>query len=202
MIDALAAGRHVVIEFGQHNNSLAYMLVANIITRRIHRRWVDQTNRFLESQNPADRPKQLMITIEEAHKFLNPATAKQTIFGTIARELRKYSVTLLVVDQRPSSIDNEVMSQLGTRITALLNDEKDIDAVFTGVSGGQRAQGGAGDPGQQAAGPGAWPCRAHAGGDPHPPLRRGVLRGGGAARAARGPAGDLRAGPIRPGGGR
>jgi DNA helicase HerA-like ATPase len=77
-----------------------------------------------------------MITIEEAHKFLNPATAKQTIFGTIARELRKYSVTLLVVDQRPSSIDNEVMSQLGTRITALLNDEKDIDAVFTGVSGG------------------------------------------------------------------
>jgi DNA helicase HerA-like ATPase len=27
------------------------------------------------------------------------------------------------------------MSQLGSRITALLNDEKDIDAVFTGVSG-------------------------------------------------------------------
>ena len=29
------------------------------------------------------------------------------------------------------------MSQIGTRITALLNDEKDIDAIFTGVSGGQ-----------------------------------------------------------------
>jgi DNA helicase HerA-like ATPase len=28
------------------------------------------------------------------------------------------------------------MSQIGTRITALLNDEKDIDAIFTGVSGG------------------------------------------------------------------
>jgi hypothetical protein len=40
-----------------------------------------------------------------------------------------------VVDQRPSSIDAEVMSQIGTRITALLNDEKDIDAVFSGVSG-------------------------------------------------------------------
>jgi DNA helicase HerA-like ATPase len=49
--------------------------------------------------------------------------------------MRKYSVTLLVVDQRPSSIDSDVMSQLGSRITALLNDEKDIDAVFTGVSG-------------------------------------------------------------------
>ncbi|MEI7769328.1 MAG: ATP-binding protein [Chloroflexales bacterium] len=136
MIDALAAGRHVVLEFGQHSNSLVYMLVANIITRRIYRRWVDQTEKFIHSKNNADKPRPLMITIEEAHKFLNPATAKQTIFGTIARELRKYSVTLLVVDQRPSSIDNEVMSQLGTRITALLNDEKDIDAVFTGVSGG------------------------------------------------------------------
>ncbi|NTW02330.1 MAG: ATP-binding protein [Oscillochloris sp.] len=136
MIDALAAGRHVVLEFGQHSNSLAYMLVANIITRRIYRRWVSQTERFIHSKNSADKPRPLMITIEEAHKFLNPATARQTIFGTIARELRKYSVTLLVVDQRPSSIDNEVMSQLGTRITALLNDDKDIDAVFTGVSGG------------------------------------------------------------------
>ncbi len=26
---------------------------------------------------------------------------------------------------------------MGTRIAALLNDEKDIDAIFTGVSGGQ-----------------------------------------------------------------
>lgn len=135
MIDALAAGNHVVLEFGRHDSTLAYMLVANIITRRIHRRWIEQTERFLQSKNSLDQPRQLMITIEEAHKFLNPTTAKQTIFGRIAREMRKYSVTLLVVDQRPSSIDAEVMSQLGTRITALLNDDKDIDAVFSGVSG-------------------------------------------------------------------
>ena len=29
------------------------------------------------------------------------------------------------------------MSQIGTRITALLNDEKDMEAMFSGVSGGQ-----------------------------------------------------------------
>jgi hypothetical protein len=29
------------------------------------------------------------------------------------------------------------MSQIGTRITCLLNDEKDIEAIFTGVSGAQ-----------------------------------------------------------------
>ena len=135
MIDALAAGKHVVLEFGQHNSTLAYMLVANVITRRIHQRWVEQTEKFLQSKRDADRPRPLVITVEEAHKFLNPQAARQTIFGTIARELRKYNVTLLIVDQRPSAIDNEVMSQLGSRITALLNDERDIDAVFTGVGG-------------------------------------------------------------------
>lgn len=135
MIDTLASGRHVVLEFGRYSDALSYMLTANIITRRIHRRWIEQTEAYLRSKQPNDKPRQLMITIEEAHKFLSASDSGQTIFGTIARELRKYSVTLLVVDQRPSSIASEVMSQLGTRVTALLNDDKDIDAVFTGVSG-------------------------------------------------------------------
>jgi DNA helicase HerA-like ATPase len=80
-------------------------------------------------------PPQLLITIEEAHKFLEPAIARQTIFGIIAREMRKYNVTLLIVDQRPSGIDEEVMSQIGTRVTALLDNERDINAVMNGVSG-------------------------------------------------------------------
>ena len=81
------------------------------------------------------KPKPLVITIEEAHKFLSPDIARQTIFGTIAREMRKYNVTLLVIDQRPSGIDEEVMSQLGTKITCLLDNERDIESVLTGVSG-------------------------------------------------------------------
>jgi uncharacterized protein len=135
ILDAIAAQKHVVIEFGSQSNLLSYMLATNIITRRIHHEYVRKAEKFLQTKNICDRPQQLMITIEEAHKFLAPMTAKQTIFGTIAREMRKYFVTLLVVDQRPSGIDNEVMSQIGTRITALLNDEKDIEAIFTGVAG-------------------------------------------------------------------
>jgi uncharacterized protein len=135
ILQSLEAGKNVVIEFGSQSNMLSYMLVTNMITRRIHEHYVKRADRFLQSKNPLDRPTPLMITIEEAHRFLDPGVVQSTIFGTIARELRKYFVTLLVVDQRPSGIDNEVMSQIGTRITALLNDEKDIDAIFTGVSG-------------------------------------------------------------------
>ena len=131
---ALANRQHVVLEFGRQNNLLAYMLAANVITRRIHREWTGKVE--AHKQNPkSPEPPQLMITIEEAHKFLNPRAASQTIFGTIARELRKYNVTLLVVDQRPSGIDDEVLSQIGTRITCALNDDKDIDATLAGVSG-------------------------------------------------------------------
>lgn len=137
ILKALDAGKHIVVEFGSQSNMLSYMLATNIISRRIHAAYVRKADRFLQSKNPSDRPRQLVITIEEAHRFLDSATVKQTIFGTIAREMRKYFVTLLVVDQRPSGIDPEVMSQVGTRITALLNDEKDIEAIFTGVSGGQ-----------------------------------------------------------------
>jgi DNA helicase HerA-like ATPase len=137
ILQSLDAGKNVVIEFGSQSNLLSYMLATNMIARRIHASYVKKSETFLQSKNPQDRPRQLVITIEEAHRFLDSKIVHQTIFGTIAREMRKYFVTLLIVDQRPSGIDNEVMSQVGTRITCLLNDEKDIDAIFTGVSGGQ-----------------------------------------------------------------
>lgn len=137
ILQSLEAGKHVVVEFGSQSNMLSYMLATNVMTRRIHGSYVRKAEVFLQTKNPNDRPRPLVITIEEAHRFLDPATVRQTIFGIIAREMRKYFVTLLVVDQRPSGIDNEVMSQIGTRITALLNDDKDIEAIFTGVSGGQ-----------------------------------------------------------------
>jgi DNA helicase HerA-like ATPase len=136
LIQDLAAGKNVIIEFGSQSNMLSYMLATNMITRRIHASYVKKADHFLQTKNPLDKPLQLVITIEEAHRFLDSSVVHQTIFGTIAREMRKYFVTLLVVDQRPSGIDNEVMSQIGTRVTCLLNDEKDIEAIFTGVSGG------------------------------------------------------------------
>jgi len=124
---------NVVLEFGNYRKPLQYMLVANILTRQIHGEYVKLTEAAMGDKGK--KPTPLVITIEEAHKFLSPHLAHQTTFGIIARELRKYNVTLLVVDQRPSGIDSEVLSQLGTRITCLLNDERDIDAVLTGISG-------------------------------------------------------------------
>lgn len=133
ILQTLKRGRNVVLEFGRHSSLDAYILVANILTRKIHESYVEETNLALAEGTP--RPRPLVITIEEAHKFLAPEIASKTIFGTIARELRKYSVTLLVVDQRPSEIEPEVMSQIGTRVTCLLDDDADVGAVLGGISG-------------------------------------------------------------------
>lgn len=133
ILEYLDRGINVVLEFGRYTDITSYILVANLLTRRIYAQYRERMEKAIGEDITPPHP--LVITLEEAHRFLNPGIANQTIFGTIAREMRKYNVTLLVIDQRPSGIDDEVMSQLGTKITCLLDNERDIDSVLSGVSG-------------------------------------------------------------------
>jgi DNA helicase HerA-like ATPase len=139
IIQALEAGQHIVLSFGKHEGDLDYLLVTNLLTRRIRQAWEKRTNDFRSQGEREPRP--LVIVLEEAHKLLNREMAAQTTFSTIAREMRKYYVTLLIVDQRPSQIYDEVMSQLGTRISGWLGDDDDIRAVLSGLAGREALRG-------------------------------------------------------------
>lgn len=136
IVQHLEGGRHVIIQFGRYDDLRDYMLVTNLLTRRIHEQY---TTKAMERRGNSSlaKARSLVVVLEEAHKFLSPSAARQSIFGTIAREMRKFDVSLMVVDQRPSQIDDEVMSQLATRISGLLTDEHDIAAVLSGT--GDRA---------------------------------------------------------------
>ena len=133
IIKHLEAGQHVVLTFGENEKDLDYLLVTNLLTRKIREAWEEKTNAFRSSGKGEPRP--LVIAVEEAHRLLNREMAAQTSFSQIAREMRKYYVTLLIIDQRPSQIYDEVMSQLGTRISGWLGDENDIAAVLSGLAG-------------------------------------------------------------------
>ena len=133
VIDSLENGIHVILSFGEYSNDLDYLLVTNLLTRKIRDRWKELTEDSYKDKGKQPRP--LVVVVEEAHKLLNRGMASQTIFSTIAREMRKYYVTLLIIDQRPSQIYDEVMSQLGTRISGSLGDEDDINAVLSGLPG-------------------------------------------------------------------
>jgi DNA helicase HerA-like ATPase len=139
IIKALEAGQHVILSFAKFETDLDYLLVSNLLTRKIREAWERRTNSFRSSGT--DEPRQLVIVLEEAHKLLNREMAGQTTFSTIAREMRKYYVTLLIVDQRPSQIYDEVMSQLGTRISGWLGDDDDIHAVLSGLAGREALRG-------------------------------------------------------------
>ena len=141
MIDNLDNGQHIVLSFGKHENDLDYLFVSNLLTRRIRDVWEHRTNNFRSGHQGAKEPRPLVIVVEEAHKLLNREMASQTTFSTIAREMRKYYVTLLIIDQRPSQIYDEVMSQLGTRVTGWLGDSDDIHAVLTGLAGREALRG-------------------------------------------------------------
>jgi energy-coupling factor transporter ATP-binding protein EcfA2 len=139
IIKHLEAGKDVVLSFGDYETDLDYLLVTNLLTRRIRDAWEKKTNEF--RAHGQQEPRHLIIAVEEAHKLLNRQMAAQTTFSTIAREMRKYYVTLLIIDQRPSQIYDEVMSQLGTRVSGWLGDEDDIHAVLSGLAGREALRG-------------------------------------------------------------
>ncbi len=135
IVNALENGISVIVSFDKYQNDLDYLFVANILTRKVREAWIKKSDAYLADKTKNPKPIQLVVAIEEAHKLLSREMASQTSFSVIAREMRKYSVTLLVIDQRPSQIDDEIMSQLGTRVSGWLGDEDDIKAVLSGLSG-------------------------------------------------------------------
>jgi len=135
IIRTLESGRHVVLSFGDYESDLDYLLISNLLTRKIREKWEEHTNQYRSHPEKTSEPRPLVIVVEEAHKLLNHEMAQQTAFSTIAREMRKYYVTLLIIDQRPSQIYDEVLSQLGTRISGWLGDDSDIQAVLSGLAG-------------------------------------------------------------------
>ncbi len=66
----------------------------------------------------------LLITLEEAHEFLDPNKSK-TVFSDIALTYRKYRVGLNAVTPRPSRITFDVFAELWTKIIMKTELKKD-----------------------------------------------------------------------------
>ena len=69
----------------------------------------------------------LLITLEEAHEFLDPEKSR-TIFSDIALTYRKYRVGLNAVTPRPSRINFDVFAELWTKV--IMKTELKKDRVY------------------------------------------------------------------------
>jgi uncharacterized protein len=131
ILSTLQSGKSVILSFADHESDLDYALVSNLISRVLSEAWTNAAGIYRSTHE--NEPRRLVMVLEESHKFLGKDS--ESAFGRIAREMRKSSVTILVIDQRPSQIWDEVMSQIPTRICGWLGDDEDISAILTGLPG-------------------------------------------------------------------
>ena len=93
------------------------------------------------SRTEAQRP--LLLVCEEAHRYVpkdetTGGQAVRKILERIAKEGRKYGVSLGLITQRPSDLAEGVLSQCGTIISMRLNNERDQACVRAAMPEGAR----------------------------------------------------------------
>ena len=81
------------------------------------------------------RQQPLLVVIDEAHLFVpeGEETPAHRTLSTLAKEGRKYGVGLMLVSQRPSELDNTVLSQCGSLIAMRLTNPSDRSTVSSAV---------------------------------------------------------------------
>ncbi len=81
------------------------------------------------------REQPLVVFLDEAHQFLNRTIGDEHLkvelesFGLIAKEGRKYGLTICIATQRPRDIPQDVLSQMGTLLVHRLINDRDREVV-------------------------------------------------------------------------
>ena len=93
------------------------------------------------ARDEAQRP--ILLVCEEAHRYIPSTTtgngqAVRRILERIAKEGRKYGVSLGLITQRPSDLAEGVLSQCGTIISMRLNNDRDQAFVRAAMPEGAR----------------------------------------------------------------
>lgn len=93
------------------------------------------------SRKEPQRP--ILLVCEEAHRYIPSSTlgagqSVRKILERIAKEGRKYGVSLGLITQRPSDLAEGVLSQCGTIISMRLNNDRDQQFVKAAMPEGAR----------------------------------------------------------------
>lgn len=93
------------------------------------------------SRSEVQRP--ILLICEEAHRYVpsdrtSTGQAVRKVLERIAKEGRKYGVSLGLITQRPSDLAEGVLSQCGTIIAMRLNNDRDQQFVKSAMPEGSR----------------------------------------------------------------
>ena len=92
----------------------------------------------------SDGAVQTLVVCEEAHRYI-PADEKAGFWPTrqaiarIAKEGRKYGVSLCIITQRPGELDPTILSQCNTIFAMRLGNERDQEIIRDAVTNGAKS---------------------------------------------------------------
>ncbi|MDI6720424.1 MAG: ATP-binding protein [Methanomicrobiales archaeon] len=123
ILRALEENRVVLIDIpGMGERSELFVL--SVITRQIMQR-----HRSDWGVAEKTRPRQVLITLEEAQRVLGTGGRSTQIFRECAMEGRKFGVGLCVITQQPRNIDPKVLAQVNTFVIMGLGDRGDREIL-------------------------------------------------------------------------
>lgn len=89
-----------------------------------------------------ERTAPILLVCEEAHRYVpneeNTTSVVGNVLSRIAKEGRKYGISLGLITQRPSDLAEGVLSQCGTLISMRLNNDRDQAFVKAAMPEGAR----------------------------------------------------------------
>ena len=88
-----------------------------------------------QNLNIGGREQPILIVLEEAHNYLKAGenSISSSTVQNISKEGRKYGVGLMLVTQRPSELDETVLSQCGTMVALRMNNSKDRGHIKSAI---------------------------------------------------------------------
>lgn len=127
--EILEPGKATVLQLDTMGVRDQQMLLSVLLRKINHERVSHEKGRDSELDFP------VFVLLEEGHRFA-PADGNARslgILGTILSEGRKFGVGIGIISQRPSKIDDDVLSQCKTQIIMQIQNPVDQDAVKKGV---------------------------------------------------------------------
>lgn len=82
-----------------------------------------------KSEGGIRRP--ILIVMEEAHRYLSKETdgPARTMVQRVVKEGRKFGIGAMIISQRPSEVDDTILSQCGTFVALRLSNDTDRNRV-------------------------------------------------------------------------
>ena len=128
--DELESGKTVIIDCSHFSGSVE-MLVGSMIAEKMFYRYKNYSKSGELSGKPV-----ISVVIEEAPRVIGKDVLAKgnNVFGTIAREGRKFKIGLIAITQLPSLIPREILANINTKVIMGIEMAVEREAIISTTS--------------------------------------------------------------------